>query len=135
MFKLAVLNITTWAGQCSDAEHYYGKLVLTDIAISPAEVQNWNIRHLGTGFEVSRELSLKEARYLDSKDGGGTYVRGWHSDHRKTDRFDSPEDVLQAGILLWKAKQQELGYGLPFVSLYEGERVDGITVELKPEIN
>ena len=32
--KLAILNITSWAGQCSGATHLYGHLVLCDKDVS-----------------------------------------------------------------------------------------------------
>jgi len=121
-------------GQCGDASHYYGKLVLTDIAIEPKNVEDWSISSLGQQLEVSYEMTLAQAKKLDAKDHGMTYQRLWKHGQKKSERFDSPEAVLEAGIKLWQDKQQELGYGFPFISLYEGERDSDLTVELVMQV-
>lgn len=128
---LAILNITSWAGQCGDAEHLYGKLILCDKAgVTTENVEEWNVNYLGKKIEIKRPLTLELALYLDQKDGGHSYERAYRickenpdvikemEYYGYTDRFDTFEQVVNAGIEKWK----ELNIDCPFISLYKGEK-------------
>ena len=73
---LVILNITSWAGQCGDAEHVYGHLILSEKEnVDINNVEEWNVNHLGTKIEIFRPLTLEFAKKLDKKEGGGFYQR------------------------------------------------------------
>lgn len=117
---LAILNITSWQGQCSDATHMYGHLILSEKReVNVDNVEEWNVKYLGSDrIELSREMTFEEAEALDKKDGGNTNQRHWKRGETSTIRFNTFAQVEQAGIKLWK----ELGLKCPFISLYEGEK-------------
>ena len=117
---LAVLNITTYQGQCADADHYYGKLILSQVLIDPDDIEQWNMNHLGQALTLEKEITLREAQYLDEKDGGHTYTYGWlHADRKTSERFDSIEEVQAAA----KLKYEELQLSCPYIELYEGKKM------------
>jgi hypothetical protein len=129
---LAILNITSWVGYCADAEHVYGHLILSEREVVTIDnVEEWNINHLGGGkIEMKRPLTLEIATALDNKEGGNLNKRIYgrmqenpeyfkeHPDRCLTDRFDTFEQVVNAGIEKWR----ELNIDCPFISLYEGQK-------------
>jgi hypothetical protein len=128
---LAILNITSWVGTSSDAEHVYGHLILSSKKeVTVDNVEDWNVNYLGEKIEIRRPLTLKLAKSLDKKDGRNTNQRHFRMiqddpklinefpDLGTTNRFDTFEEVVNAGIEKWK----ELGLDCPFISLYEGEK-------------
>jgi len=130
---LAILNITSWAGQCPDATHVYGKLILCESAgVTVDNVQEYSVKHLGEGIEIQRPLTEKLAKELDRKSGGKSYQRAFrlvteNPEMREemeyygyTDKFDTFDEVVSAGVAKWK----ELNIDCPFISLYEGEKYE-----------
>lgn len=127
---LAILNITSWAGMCSDAEHVYGKLILCDREdVTIENINEWNVNHLGDDIELRQPVTLKMAIKLDAKDGGKTYQRAVrlreefkdNPDFQElydTNRFDTFKEVEDLAIAKWK----ELNFGCPFISLYNNEK-------------
>ena len=128
---LAVLNITSYVGQCGDAEHVYGHLILSNHAeVTVDNVEEWNVKYLGETIEITRPLTLEIAKALDKKDGHKTHQRHFRMMQDKdkfieeypeiqvTIRFDTFEEVVNAGIEKWK----ELNIECPFISLYEGKK-------------
>lgn len=116
---LAILNITSYSGQCSDAEHLYGRLIICeqpDITID--NVTEWSVRYLGESVEVFRDVSYEEACQLDEKDGTVVYTHLWKDGDKRTSRFNTFDEVVTAGIEKWK----ELKLDCPFISLYEGDK-------------
>lgn len=66
---LAILNITSWAGQCSDAEHLYAHLILSENEkVNIDNVEEYNVKYLGERIEMRRPLTLELAKHLDKKD-------------------------------------------------------------------
>ena len=128
---LAVLNITSYFGQCSDATHVYGKLILcTKPEVTIDTVEEWHVKFLGENVEVRQPLTLAIAKKLDEKDNGKTYQRhfrymsedgeGYPEEYRTVNKFDTFDEVEQFAINKWK----ELKLDCPFISLYEGEKYD-----------
>jgi len=118
---LAVLNIISWQGYCSDAQHLYGHLYLsTSKEITVDNVCEWNIRHIGEEIELTREMTEKDAIKLDEIDGGKTHQRHFRLGDKQTKRFDTFAQVVKAGYEKWK----ELDLNCPFITLYEGETYD-----------
>lgn len=128
---LAILNITSWAGQCDNAEHVYGHLILSEKEeVTINNVDEWNVKYLGKSIEIKRPLTLELAKKLDEKDGHNINKRRFRTcsedpefakenpDYSSTSRFDTFEEVVNAGILKWK----ELDLNCPFISLYEGQQ-------------
>jgi hypothetical protein len=135
---LAVLNITSWVGQCGDATHVYGHLILShQKEVTIDNIEDWNVKYLGTSIELRRPLTLEIAKALDEKDGHNTYQRhyrmmqenpdlckeldakvGEENSYGFTDRFDTFQEVVDFAVAMWK----ELGINCPFISLYEGEK-------------
>jgi len=127
---LAVLNITSYAGQCSDATHVYGKLILCnkpDITID--NVTEWNVKFIGKNVEIRQPLTLAIAKKLDSKDKGKTYQRhfkyisednNYPEEYKTVNKFDTFEEIELFAINKWK----ELKLNCTFISLYEGEIYD-----------
>jgi len=65
---LAILNITSWTGQCADATHVYGKLILCEQAgVTVDNIQEYNVKYLGNGIKIQRPLTEKLAKELDKK--------------------------------------------------------------------
>jgi len=117
--NLAILNITSFAGYCTDAEHLYGTLILSEVEkVNINNVVEWNVRHLGENIEIFHEMSFEDAVKLDEKDGGDTYKIAWKHDLKDTNRFFNVNEIVNAGIKKWL----ELGIDCPFISLYESER-------------
>ncbi len=126
---IAILNITSWVGQCGDATHLYANLILSERNISIDEVEDWNVNHLGKKIELKRPLTLELAIELDKKDGYNSNQRAFrlsqdpdfareNPTYGKTIRFDTFEQCVNAGIEKWK----QLNINCPFISLYEGEK-------------
>ena len=126
---LVILNITSWAGQCSDATHVYGNLILCDKPeVTIDNVDEWNVKHVGENIELRQLLTLEFAKKLDAKDGGETYQRHYRyanregndypDEYRTTDKLDNLLEVENFAIAKWR----ELNLGCPFISLYEGEK-------------
>lgn len=83
----AFLRVSSFVGASFNAEHHYGIIKFC---------HNANLLNI----EVLREISGKEAIYLNKKDG-------YKSRHRKgemTDRMNSREEVIETGIKLFKSK-------------------------------
>jgi len=128
---LAILNITSWVGQCGDAEHVYAHLILSEKEnVNIDNVEEFNVNYLGEKIELRRPLTLELAKQLDKKDGHNSNQRAYricnedpefakeNPDYGKTNRFDTFEQAVNAGIEKWK----ELNINCPFISLYEGEK-------------
>lgn len=117
---LAIINIISWAGQCADAEHVYGHLILsTNKEVTVDNVEEYNVKYLGNKIELKREISLAEAIALDAKDQtGGAYEYDWNMGNKDTVRFKTFSQVVEAGVKAWRA----LGIDCPLISLYEGEK-------------
>lgn len=126
---LAILNITSWVGQCGDATHLYANLILSEEDIGIDDVEDWNVNHLGIKIEMRRPLTLELAIALDEKDGYHSNQRAFrlcqdaefakeNPSYGKTIRFDTFEQCVNAGIDKWK----ELDINCTFISLYEGEK-------------
>jgi len=128
---LAILNITSWAGQCHEATHVYGKLILCEKeGVTVDNVEEYSVKYLGEGIEIQRPLTEKLAKELDRKSGGKSYQRAFRrvTENPKmreemeyygyTERFDTFTEVVSAGVAKWK----ELDIDCPFISLYEGAK-------------
>jgi hypothetical protein len=128
---LAILNITSYVGQCADAEHVYGHLILsTSPDVNIDNIEGYNVKFLGENIEIRRPLTQELAKALDEKEGHRVYQRKFRMiaedpelikefpDTGSTDRFDTFDEVVDAGILKWK----ELDIDCPFISLYEGDK-------------
>lgn len=127
---LAVLNITSWSGQCADAIHVYGNLILsTQDKVTIDNVEDWNVKYLGENIEITQPMTLDLAIKLDQIDGGKSYQRAYHmkeqvkddqdfDEYLNTIRFETFEQVVNAGIKKWK----ELNIDCPFISLYDGTK-------------
>ena len=117
---LAVLNITSWVGQCGDAVHVYGNLILsTKKDITVDNVDEWNVKYIGEDIELSREISFEEAQTIDIKEQNhGINQRHWRHGDKRINKFDTFEQVVNSGIEKWK----ELNLDCPFISLFEGEK-------------
>ncbi len=128
---LAVLNITSWAGQCGDAEHVYGNLILsTQESVNIDNIEDWNVKYLGKNIEIKRPLTLELAMQLDKKDGHNSNQRALryakeNPEYGLTNRFDTFEQVVNAGVEKWK----ELNIDCPFISLYEGKKYEANSYE------
>jgi hypothetical protein len=133
MINLVVLNITSYAGQCADATHVYGSLILCDKDyINVDNVTEHNVKYIGQNIELRQPLTMEIAKKLDEKDGGKHHQQevelileqpGEFDDMKdwgKTGRFDTFEEVENFAIDKWK----ELGLDCPFISLYEGDKYD-----------
>jgi hypothetical protein len=120
--RLAILNITSFVGQCSDAEHLYGNLILsTKENVTIDNVCDWNVKYLGENIELTREITLEEAKELDIKEQSyGANRRYWLNGDKTISRFNTFKQVVDAGIEKWK----DLGLEgvCPFISLYEGDK-------------
>ena len=114
---LAILNITSCVGYCSDAEHLYGHLILAERDILN-EIEECNVNHVGEKIELFREISFLEAKKLDEKDKEKTYQIRWRLGEKLTNKFNTFDQVVETGIKKWK----ELNIDCPFISLYEGEK-------------
>lgn len=118
---LAVLNISSWAGYCADAQHLYGHLYLSNHEeINVNTVTEWNVRHIGEEIELTREMTEQDAIKLDEIDGGKTHQRHFRLGDKQTKRFDTFAQVVKAGYDKWK----ELNLDCPFITLYEGDTYD-----------
>ena len=85
---MIVANITSYIGQCSDAEHFYCKYYNVDLSYNGKLSENLSSINLPLkGIELTRKLSKKEAEILTEKDGW-TWRPG-----QSTNRFDSIEDI------------------------------------------
>ncbi len=119
---LAIINITSWVGMCSDAEHVYGTFILSsrdDVNVN--NIEEHNVKYLGENIELFRSLTLKGAQELDKKDGGfNIYERHYRKGNAQTNRFNTIKEVVDSGI----AKYYKLGLKCPLISLYEGEKYD-----------
>ncbi|MFW6247242.1 MAG: hypothetical protein ACOC22_03675 [bacterium] len=128
---LAVLNITSYAGQCVDASHVYGRLILSERPdVNTDNISEYNVRYLGEGIEIKQKLTLELAEKLDKLDGGKSYQRAFRiisenpdsleemEYYGSTERFDTFDEVVAAGIAKWK----ELDIACPFISLYDGNK-------------
>jgi hypothetical protein len=128
---LAILNITSYVGQCSDAVHLYGKLILShqkDVNID--NIEEWNVNYLGEEIELKTPLTLELAKKLDEKDGGNSYLRAYNlckeepemaakmEDYGKTNRFDTFKQIENVAI----NKCKELNLNCPFISLFDNEK-------------
>ena len=131
MITLAILNITSWSGQCADATHVYGSLILCERAgVSIDNVEDHNVKYLGDKIEIQRELTEKLAEGLDKKSGGNSYRRAFRMVNEDpsivenmeffgyTEKFDTFDEVVSAGVQKWK----ELDIKCQFISLFEGEK-------------
>lgn len=129
--KLAILNITSWVGQCANAEHVYAHLILSENdQVTIDNVEEYNVKYLGDRIELTQPLTLELAKKLDKKDGYNSNQRSFrmynenpefakkHPEYGRTNRFDTFEQAVNAGIDKWK----ELDIKCPFISLYEGEK-------------
>lgn len=129
---LVILNITSWAGQCTDATHIYGELILSkDKNVNIDNVEEWNVKYLGDSFELRQPLTLEIVQRLDKKDGHKRYERAFRLydefkddesfyDLLHTNRFDKFEELEDFAINIYK----ELNIDCPFISLYNGEKYD-----------
>lgn len=124
MIKLAIINITTFVGMSFDADHYYGHIIFSELSIEPGKASEWSMNSLGKSQELSYELTLKDAKALDKKDHHDSYQYSWHHGDKMCTRFNTPEDVIEAGIKIWREKMKEVGYEFPLINLYEGEKYE-----------
>lgn len=130
---LAILNIDSWAGQCADATHLYGTLILSEKEnVTIDNVDDHNVKYLGKNIELKRPLTLELAKQLDEKDGSNSNQRayrwandGEHADFIKeypdtglTEKFDTFEQIVDFAVEKWK----ELNINCPFISLYKGDK-------------
>ncbi len=126
MIHLAILNITSWVGCDSSAEHLYGMLILSERPdVTVENVHEWSVRYLGQEIKLQRKLTPELAQKLDKKDGHNSNMRALryaaeNPEMGYTERFDTFDEVVDAGIEKWK----ELGLNCPFISLYEGSRYE-----------
>lgn len=130
--NLAVINITSWVGQCSDAEHCYGELILINQSnVDTESIVEWNLKYIGgEHIELRREITLEEAQALDIKNQNfGMYQRHWRNGEKTVDKFNELHEVVDAGM----RKYHELGLTCPLINLYEGEKYDE-TIIYQPQI-
>lgn len=128
--NLAVINITSWVGYCSDAEHCYGELILVNQPNDDVNtITEWNLKYIkGEHIELRREITLEEAQKLDIKSQNfGMYQRHWRNGEKTVNMFNELHEVVEAGM----KKYNELGLTCPLINLYEGERYKE-TVVYKP---
>lgn len=116
-----IINITTYQGTCPDASHYYGKLYRHDghIKIPIEETGEWSITTFDLVEELKYEITKEQAIILDKKsyDRTRTYERLWENGVKTTEKFDTVEDIIKAGIE-YCLKLKHKG---KIVVLYEGE--------------
>lgn len=54
---LAVLNIESWVGQCADATHLYGTLILSEKEnVGVDNIEDYCVKHLGKNIELKQSL-------------------------------------------------------------------------------
>ncbi len=84
---MIVANITSWQGQCGDAEHYYCKYTEVE-DMEPKK--DYNSYHGGSDEEeLERALtSAKEVAHLNKKEGRGSWRLG-----RKTKKYVSKKQI------------------------------------------
>lgn len=127
--NLVILNITSWCGQCADATHVYGTLILcTEPEVTIDNIEEYNVKYLGERIELRQPVTLEIAKSLDKKSDGKTYERRvWlmtehpeipDNEFNYTNRFDTYEEVENFAIARWK----ELDLGCPFISVSDGEK-------------
>lgn len=88
--KIALLEISCWAGYSIGATHYYGKIFIHD-----------KDGHLET-FEVKTKLSPSMCASLNKKER--EYAEGYRYTHRVGDengRYDTREQVIEAAITVF----------------------------------
>lgn len=107
---LAILNITSWAGQCADAEHVYGNLILSKTEkVNIDNVEEYNVKYLGENIEIRQPLTLEIAIKLDQKDSGNSHQSIFYMKNElennedfynvlNTNRFETFDEVVNAGI-------------------------------------
>lgn len=118
---LAIVNITSFVGQCSDAQHVYGHLILcTKPEVNLDNVEEWNVKYLGENIELFRELTWEQAVEMDVIDHAHTYKHHWEMGKKDTERFDTFMEVIESGLKIYN----EMKLLCPFISLYEGEYYD-----------
>lgn len=101
---MIVGNITSFAGQCSDAEHYYCNYIRVDDTYKPQP-----FCYLGRDLtELKRQIKQKEAEYLNHKDTWS----GWKSG-MTTVRFNSIQQIHETMIKKFK--------GHDIITYYEGK--------------
>lgn len=131
--NLTILNITSWCGQCADATHVYGTLILcTNPEVTIDNIEEYDVKYLGERIELRQLVTLEIAKSLDRKSGGKTYERmvqliteypdvvEGNDTYGTTNRFDTYAEVENFAIAKWK----ELNLGCPFISLDTGEKYD-----------
>jgi len=77
-YNIVVLEISSWQGQCLDAEHYYGKLYFRDIN---GEFQVYELNRFITSEE--------ELKYLRKKEGFKRYPT------EPTNKFNKPSEIIE----------------------------------------
>jgi hypothetical protein len=88
---MIVANISSFYGQCADAEHYYCSYRKIDNFI-PAINKGCPIPCFGNE-DLFRTIDENDAKILNKKDGGSSWVAG-----DKTQRFNTIEDINKALI-------------------------------------
>ena len=136
--RMIVLNMTSWAGISIGAEHIYGKMILVSPQwkdINFENIEEWGINTFGEEIKLRKELSLKECKVLDKKDSG--YGLNLHSMERefklgakpKSDRFNTIEEIVEHGVKFWLDYCKEHNCDVPFIALYEGDKLKPDSVE------
>lgn len=117
--KYYVIAVSTYMGQCPDATHYYGKLCKGNDRVPVEEVGEWTTSTFPVIEELRYEMTLEQARKLDGKsyDRTRTYERLWQHGEKMSEKFDSFDAVVQAGI----NKCLELGHKGKVAVMYEGD--------------
>jgi len=101
--KLAILNITSWCGQCADAEHVYGHLILCNSdKITIETVEEWGVSSMGESIELRRPLTLELAKVLDKKCGGHSNQRAFRLVTEEPEFIIETDDELGDCLILSK---------------------------------
>ena len=117
---LIVLNIICWYGISAGATHYYARIIFVSRAdVTLDNIREFDIATFGEWIELKRVRTRKECEKLDFCDGGDSHRREFDSGKPvETARFDSIDQITQAGILYWRG----LEYNVPFISLKAGKK-------------
>ena len=120
--KMIILNITAWPQDIAYPQLYYGYLIFcTDPGANFQNIRGFDLSSLGKAINVTRQLSLEDAKRLDKFDSTTVYEAAWHRGERESCRFEDMDMLMQAGLQAYEALETDV----PFISLLEGRKFSG----------
>ncbi len=119
VLQLVVLNITSWIGISSGAEHVYGNIILVDQKGKTLDnIEGFSVSTFGRTVKLEKILTEKECAEFDRKDRGVSYTRRFKLGEVKSARFNTIEEITKAGVEYYK----NLELDVPFISLRKGDK-------------